>query len=722
MPTPFIISSFKSGLFSYYNPWIAPEDSLTEASNILVSNGVIKNRSGLQYYNSFFVSDFLITSSNSISHNVNAFKQNSIEVSTDDCTYRQNNSGQFYRASGNETLTITLDANNVLDINIASPENDKHIYVSYVPEKNKPLRGLIHFEDPNSNDSGLIVVNDDSACVFINGERLNSFKARNHAPIAVTQATMSFKIPFEFVPNSLVVHGVNRGQPFSVKYNNGFPHNQTFNNASLDITTRTVSLNFFSGINQATDYIQFSAMPSQVFNGIGNHISHSISKNIVAITNAVDPIFCFDIDTKTFFWPVLPITEDALKNGINQIKTAAFLRFFNNRLILLSPTIENAGGQDGPWHQSVRWSAQFLNDYGQHSPFNFTADTPGYGGEFSPDTNEEIVACSPVRDKLIAWFSTSSYSLSPTNDIALPFIFTKINASQHADCPASTSETDEHTQILGQTGYIQSNGLSVERIALKILGFTEKINFTLRKKIASHRHTGIDNFIYTVYPSISSQNVECDSALAFNYVEDSFSFLEFNAVKITSLASHKISKHVPWGSMRHVLFNPIDAGMAFSVFAHFTYSYSLLLGSTDGDIFFNSGSSDTFEPDGPEFPIQWKFKTSRLAPFLEKGRSSYFPYIDLYFEGYGEETPIRLNVFVNGRTKPSTTIEFDLNADSGSQTFKRIALNVTATFIELQFQNDTSFQKQAPLKLLGFILWADPADDITDCKDFGASL
>lgn len=715
MPTPFVISAFKTGLFSYYNPWIAPQDSVSSANNIVISNGIIRSRNGLQFNQDNYSYRITILDNTTITYSLPAVKVNSLEILFEESIFKQNKDGEFYRFSGIDDLEISI-TNNVITFVADIRYLHKPIFITFTPLLNLPIRGLVSFGDPNTDDTGLLTFTDKGLTLFIRGERQKPLKVKQLLFNINPQYDLyEWSMPIPFYRANFTVTIQLGDKTLTFTYKNGFSpsdfiqklffNNQ--NNLVVNLSnpakkTGKVFVEFYAGYD--------------IFSGRGEHIRYSTSKNLIAFCNTINRIGFFNIETLTLTFPDITITKDATTKPTNQIKTANHLKFFNNRLLLCSPTIINAENQNGTWFQSVRWSAPYLQDSDEYSFWNFTADTPGYGGEFSPDTNEEIIALSAVKDKLIAWFSESSYSVSTTSDMFLPFLFNKINNSQYADCPVSTTETEAHTQILGQSGYIQTNGIEVERIALKILGFTNKINFYFKNKIYSHRQIGITNYLITIYPSNKNRSEECDEAFMYNYIEDSFSYLSFHTVQPTSICTHKFSTKFVWRNMKNIPFNPVDAGHSFRYYSHYTTKKQTIFGSSTGALYFFTDDHDKLDEFSPPTPIPWSFKSSRLSPFINEGKSSFFHYIDIYFEGFDSPLNISMNIYINGRTKPAKSSDFSLQADKYTQTFKRIQLQVSAFFIELEFLNNTRLEEITPLKVLGFIIWADPTDDIKDCK------
>lgn len=170
MNKPFLISEFKTGLFSYLEPWVSPKDSLRESKNVFVSRGCIISRSGLDLIDHrFFYKRFSINS-NSFSTTLPVVIPNSIEVFGPNFLYKQSSNGSFFKVDGNENLQISFDpVSSNLSITFASVYSN-HFFVSYCV-LGSPIRAIIPFLDQESLKYGYLLADDSGLCLFVNGHR-----------------------------------------------------------------------------------------------------------------------------------------------------------------------------------------------------------------------------------------------------------------------------------------------------------------------------------------------------------------------------------------------------------------------------------------------------------------------------------------------------------------------------------------------------------------------
>lgn len=712
--SPFLITEFKTGLFSYLQPWISPRDSFSQSENVYINRGCVFSREGLELIGRRFTSQ--VAKSNGLQHTLTLPKifKHTIEVEGNHFKYKQDSSGVFKKVSGSENVGITFSSSsNTLTLTFQT-QGDRDFVVSY-SSIGPPLRAIIPFADQESQGYGHILADDEGICVFFNGQRLPRVSVDQLAFLfKAKQRSFSFHIPWEFDPQSLKVTFSIGGNVLVFPYNNGFKPQGDVQTLTYNQGTRVVS-GTLSKDPKDGDLARVSLFPLKVLKGAGGLISWDSSRNFIVISNGSDRILLFNIADKTLSRPFFPITEEALWKGQNQIKSAKFVKFFKNRLLLLDTEIENAGGQNGRWKQSVRWSTPFLDQNSLYSHWNFVSDK-NYGGEYSPDTNATVVGCGPVRDKMVVWYTEDVYAMEPTGVSQSAFVFNKINSSKFATCPFSVTDLDTTTQIFGSRGYLQSDGVSVSRMDLAIPDYYEKIDFLRRDRISSFRFSGEDNRICTLYPSYSSPNGECDRMLVYNFVEDTFSEYAWEAPKISCLGAIRAEKITTWGEMKNYKFRPDIAWFSFSWFATRISERIPVAGGMQGEVYALRGETDWDSDLETDLPIPWSFKTCRFAPFIEQGAQSLFGYIDLYFEGFGSPTAIILDVFADGHIDPTKSIDCFLEAPAKTQTFRRIHLQVTGQFIEIRLRSNPSLNYRNRLKLLGLILWAEPAGDIRDIR------
>lgn len=708
MYKPFLISEFSSGLFTYLQPWITPRDSFTKTRNVYVNRGCLFSREGLDLIDRRFYTQRLSKNATVYELTLQDVIVGSIHVKNDDFFFTQEKDGSFTRVSGPQDITVSFDQGAGL-LSVTFPTAQLRTFFVSFYKPTKPIRGIIPFNDQDQQGVGCLLVDDDGLCCFFRNERVHDVYVKQIGTLFnIGSKNFSFQIPWDFdfstisfdfhVDGAVTTIGSNLRPKGSVR------------SISYDASSKTIS-GELSKDPVSGDFVQYTLYPDIVFKGFGNIVSWDISKNFIVISNGYDRVLFFDIINKTISKPYLPITEEALWNGTNQIATAKIVKFYKNRLMLLNNRIENAGNQDGFWAQSVRWSTPFLDQNSLFSHWNFVSDKP-YGGEYSPDTNSSVVSCGSVKDKMVIWYDEDVYSMDPTNVPQVPFVFSKINSSRFATCSYTSTDLDTTTQIMGSYGFLQSDGVSVSRMDLNIPDFYKKIDFISRDKMMSIRFSGEDSRICTVFPSYYSSNGECDSILVYNFVENTFSEYSWDKPTLSCLGYIRLGKTVVWGDMRNYKFTPQEASFSFSSFVNRALESVPVAGGMNGELYALRGSYDVNYVKNQKEPFYWEFTTCRFAPYIQEGYASYFGFLDIYFEGFDEACSVVLDVFSDGRDIPSKTIDFVLDAPNGVQTFHRIQIQIAAQMVELRFKSNASAKDRGPLKIIGMILWAEKGGDI----------
>lgn len=712
MYKPFLISEFSTGLFTYLQPWITPRDSFTKTKNVYVNRGCLFSREGLDLIGRRFYTQRVSSTQQQFTVSLKDAIVGSIQIKGTDFLYHQNQDGSFTKIVGVDDIIFNYDVNTG-ELSVELPSASPQVfYVSYY-KIGTHIRGIIPFNDQDQQGVGYLLVDDDGFCCFFRNERVHYLTVDQLGSLFKVGATkFSFQIPWDFDLSTL---------------NLDFHVNGTVTNIGPDLKpsgvvsritytpgTKTLSGTFSSAARDG-DYVRYRLYPNAIFKGFGNIVSWDISKNYIVISNGYDRVLFFDIINKTISKPYLPITEEALWNGTNQIATSQYVKFYKNRLLLFNNRIENAGKQDGFWAQSIRWSTPFLDQNSIFSHWNFVADKP-YGGEYSPDTNSTVISCGSVKDKMIIWYDEDVYSMEPTSVSQIPFVFNKINSSRFATCPFTSTDLDTSTQILGSYGFLQSDGISVSRMDLAIPDYYKKIDFISRERIMSHRFSGEDNRICTIFPSFSSPNSECDSMLVYNFIENTFSEYSWDKPTLSCLGSIRYGRTITWGDMKKYKFTAKDAAFFFTSFVNRSMEIVSVAGGSSGELYALRGTADFNYLENKLEPFSWEFSTCRFGPFLQEGYASFFGFLDIYFEGFDLECPVVLDIYSDGKDVPSKSVSFVLAAKKGVQTFHRVQLQIAAQLIELNFRSDDSVVNRGPLKIIGMILWAEKGGDIRNIK------
>lgn len=220
----------------------------------------------------------------------------------------------------------------------------------------------------------------------------------------------------------------------------------------------------------------------------------------------------------------------------NNIVTARLIVPFKNRLVLLN-TVENDGGAAHGTNTNFSNRARFCH-YG--SPFSVNAwyepnqtDNAGNvgdgGGYVDAATEEEIISCEFIKDRLIVYFERSTWELAYTGNQVFPFTWQKINTELGSESQFSTVPFDQQVLTVGNTGVHACNGSNVQRIDIKI---PDEIFEISNKNTGVQRVVGIRDYlpelVYWTFPSFGENSTAMypNQILMYNYRNASWALFD----------------------------------------------------------------------------------------------------------------------------------------------------------------------------------------------------
>lgn len=222
------------------------------------------------------------------------------------------------------------------------------------------------------------------------------------------------------------------------------------------------------------------------------------------------------------------------------VKTAKLIIPFKGRLLLLN-TIENnnpahdgTGGTNSRYVNRCRYShngSPFSQNAWYEQNTMDTSGTPGLlsvangAGYIDAPTQDIIVSCEFIKDRLIVFFQRSTWELAYTGNQILPFVWQKINTELGVESTFSVVPFDKVIMGISNTGVHACTGANVERIDNKIPDTVFSIQ---QSNFGAKRVFGIRDYfvemVYWTYP-IQSQNPFSQfpsKVLVYNYKNSSW--------------------------------------------------------------------------------------------------------------------------------------------------------------------------------------------------------
>lgn len=653
---PFPITEFKTGIYSYLQPWIRPSDAFDPLVNSYVYRGQLTKRNGSTKFGNQLTDQQPVMGIMQWRNETAGISvtQSKLVVASADYLYlytpgATNDAGTFSKIltvsasafwSGTATGSITVPTF-WANITHASP-------------------GTVSITD------GTTTITDDGAGNFTNG---GIFAAGGTINYVTGSVTLNFT-------------GTTKGVVLKIACNLS---------STNPYFTGTIA-NFFNSVNwQPTSS------------------STSLSSSLLYMTNNFDPVTTYDgtnLARPGFYVDSASTTY---------ITKALDVKVYNNRLLLLRPTILN---EPNSANQDIYYSAQF-------NPLNFVTDVAGNGGFLSAATGDLLLSAEFVRDNLIVFFSNSTWTFQITGLKDPAFIWRKINDSKATKCPYASISYDDRCTSIGNTGLIQSDGVTVDRYDTSIIDYYENnISQQYYGQVYSQRYDNLNQtwMFYvsndsnlTSFPIVGGVAPGSDAVLVYNFLEKTWCTYQ-NSFPMTCMGLFYNFFGDSWASVQEAWEDVDDPWDSYS---NQKISTILLGGDTTGNVYhLDNGKApkDGMVPlplsGGTSFNVE--IKTTRLNPFITTGQKTQFGYIDVYYSVASVDplNPIGVSLvfYVDNKKTPALTQPLTLDGpiESG-YAWKRIYANLVGEFIQIEI--DPS--EDSPFQILGFILWARPAGRFT---------
>lgn len=157
------------------------------------------------------------------------------------------------------------------------------------------------------------------------------------------------------------------------------------------------------------------------------------------------------------------LTQSYSAAGNTLILGARIVIQFKGRLLLFN-TFEQPGSATTVQYQNrVRYS-QIGDPTQADAWYDATSGVYGKGGAIDAPTQQEIISCQILKDRMIVYFERSTWELVYLNNEILPFRWQNINIELGAESTFSLIPFDKGLLGIGEVGVHVCNGLNVERI------------------------------------------------------------------------------------------------------------------------------------------------------------------------------------------------------------------------------------------------------------------
>lgn len=639
--TAFPIKSFKSGINTYLQPWIRPEDAFDPLVNAYVNRGTINKRAGFSVFG-----------------NQLADEQPVMGIM------------RYLNEQNGDTTLVVASTENFYEYN----------------------EGLNEFD-------GLTAVDGVTSTFFIGtatGTVATDLRWSNVLPasVVITDGTDTLTFDAAGVQTSgasgifdtgstlTVVSGVATGD-VSIVFSGSTP------DVTLSVTLTLVTPTDISDGPLTGNITNF-------FNWTNWQASEQVSSYLY-MTNNIDPLTLFD--GTNLSRPIL-YTDSAHDQFIT---TAQDVKVYKQRLLLIRPTYS----VDGVQNQTIAWSAIF-------NPTNFEQDISGNGGFLAAPTGDTIVSAEFIRDVLVVFFSASTWIFRFTGNAFEPFRWDQVNNSKNTNAPYGSVSYDQRTTSIGNTGLIACDGVNVQRYDIPIIDYYQT-NFSENyyEQSFSQRYDNLNQTwtFYvsnsTPYPLVGGVAPGSDSAVVYNFIEDTWSTYKW-PVPMTCLGLFNKTGTETWADLMQAW---EDTDATWDSYAAQKDAIIMLGGDTTGNVYLMDDTNAVTDNGTSIIP---DIVTTRWNPIIDVGQKTQFGYIDIYYliASVDPTSPIdvTLNFYIdnsdNYQLQKTLTLDGPVNSEYA---WKRIYINMIGEFIKMEIDPNVDSYMQ----FVGFILWARPAGRLT---------
>lgn len=774
---PFAITKFQTGQFQYYQPWQSPDDAFVDLENAYVFRGLLQKRAGtsifgltgsLRYTNNE-VAD-LGDGGNSYSGTLSNFPLESpitvtARVAGNNISATATGSGPSINWSGPlasggsiniNTGVWTLTTNGVVAMDVPiiitytftdnlthTPANPIMMITEFINETSNAhiavAADIRRFAQFNTITQLFDPVETFSQLVF----SANSQGVMTTGPISLGWTNVA---PYSVTVTLTLADGYTESMTdVPQAYPNGkFEGTPTYldtANSSINYSAGTVNIKYFGfaphpapvniTITASLQGDYFTGDNTNLFNYVNWRASDQDTAHLY-MTNNVDQVTTFD--GTNLARPPLGITLAHVNAGVNDIATTLDVKVFAQSLLLIRPTLV---GDAFPEGQTIRSSAV-------QNPTNFAADVPGNGSFIAASTGDWIFAASYLRDDIIVDFEDSTFIFRQTGNKASPFKFIKINSTLATNAPYGSIEYDAITTSMGAKGLCKCDGVNKIRYdvpaAIDIYEDISELNFP----IAQGKRFDETQQSWMIYPSSERDpsNTNCDKAIIYNWLESIWSIYN---IDLSCIGSAKTYKDVVWNDFAGMTWNEIE--FTWNSLVEKDLVPWMLGGDILGKIYYLNNedaeqdkmpvdpTTAQIEPNSGSI-IYSSITSARWNPFVEQGQKATYGYMDFYYRvgrnSYtddnfpdGKETVVILNWFVNNSNDPALiqSMTLDSPPPTGDETdpedtdevyaWKRMYINLTGQFLQLEIQSSSDETEQGQFQFAGMVLWAKPAGRLT---------
>ncbi len=473
-------------------------------------------------------------------------------------------------------------------------------------------------------------------------------------------------------------------------------------------TTSNTTLRISADLDQTMPY--FSGNISNFFNSINWQPTSSetaLSPSYLYVTNNVDPVTLFD--GTSLARPGFYVNSTSQ----NYISNALDVSVYNNRLLLIRPFVtgEPNSSNQAIYFSAQFNPFNFVNDVAGNGGF-LPAATGDIiqSTEFVRDNLIVFFSNSTwtfqitgLTNPPFLWrkINSSKTTKAPYSSIAYDDSCSSLGSTGHIITDGVTVDRydtniiDYYENEFSQQYYGQTFSQRYDNLNQTWMFFCS---------------TSVDR---TKFPIVNSVAPGSDSVLVYNFLEKTWATYK-NSFPMTCMGLYFNNFGDSWASLAQPWNKTDDTWSDYSNQKLSTIilggdTSGNIYHMDNGTAVRDGMSGGT---GGTSFEVE--ITTTRLNPFIPLGQKVQFGYIDVYYSvsSFDPANPIFLSLifYLDNKDTPALTKTLTLDGPSNTAyTWKRIYANLEGQFIQIEIDPN----EDADFEILGFILWARPAGRFT---------
>lgn len=339
-----------------------------------------------------------------------------------------------------------------------------------------------------------------------------------------------------------------------------------------------------------------------------------------------------------------PLSQSSSTENIS-LKRAKMILSVAGRLLFFGVT-ETTNGIDVSYDYRVRWSAA-------GDPLNLLD-----GGYADAATADELIGIESVQNSVIVTFTNGLWILESTWNTQRPFVWRKIDSNVRCFSRYSLIPYPLEVHIIGERGYMTTDGRQVQRIDEAIPLFIEQnMDYT-----QSHNFFGFRDYTTQTAWYLYKDSNKNSKALIFDEISKSFSTYDVPFTVLgqgSSPINYAFKDFTPENNMYWTLSS--QYGKRLSDY-HIAGEEKVYGGDSQGNIYELTTGLEGYGT--PTLSKQSVLETASWNPFIEQGCQSRLLYLDVFVEGNASQT-LEISFFKDEDIYPYLERKIDLLPNLG---------------------------------------------------------